>query len=76
MIPHIHDSLLSNILKMLIYYYCYNANKFYLFTTVKQLWNDTTCIYFITSRHSLTPLSRVLLENLTGFQLVKKFSAF
>ena len=29
---------------------------------------------FIT--HSLTPCSRVLLEKLTGFQLVKKFPAF
>ena len=26
--------------------------------------------------HSLTPWSRVLLEKLTGFQLVKKFLAF
>jgi len=26
--------------------------------------------------HSLTPWSRVLLEKLTGFQLVKKFPAF
>jgi len=26
--------------------------------------------------HSLTPWTRVLLENLTGFQLVKKFPAF
>jgi len=26
--------------------------------------------------YSLTPWSRVLLDNLTGFQLIKKFSAF
>ena len=29
-----------------------------------------------TNTYLLTPWSRVLLENLTGFQLVKKFSAF
>ena len=34
---------------------------------------EATCSPFT---DSLTPWSRVLLENLTGFQLVKKFPAF
>jgi hypothetical protein len=34
------------------------------------------CSYHNGGTHSLTPWSRVLLEKLTGFQLVKKFPAF
>ena len=33
-------------------------------------------VKYILNTHSLTPWSRVLLEKLTGFQLVKKFPAF
>jgi len=33
-------------------------------------------IYLLTSTYLLTPWSRVFLEKLTGFQLVKKFPAF
>jgi hypothetical protein len=43
-------------------------------TTVLTLW-DTNLLQTILT-HSLTPWSRVLLEKLTGLQLVKKFPTF
>jgi len=43
-------------------------------TVLSPLQSDPSCGCLLT--YLLTPWSRVLLEKLTGFQLVKKFSAF
>ena len=59
-------------------------------SVVERLWNILAMIYFIDAHvrsnntaylltllsYLLTPWSRVLLEKLTGFQLVKKFTSF
>ena len=39
-------------------------------------WKDTGTLKLIASKYLLTPRCRVLLEKLTGLQLVKKFPAF
>jgi hypothetical protein len=52
---------------------CTSANALYIWTYQQQLnaFQQILCYSYL-----LTPWSRVLLEKLTGFQLVKKFLAF
>jgi hypothetical protein len=59
---------------VLTYLFTYLRNYFILFTYLPTYLLTHSLTLSLT--HSLTPCNRVLLEKLTGFQLVKKFAAF
>ena len=70
--------ILKSHIKHTIYIYIYTYIYIYIYIFVCVRLNNTRgncrCIFSLT--YSLTPRRKVLLERLTGFQLVKKFPTF